>query len=71
MAKKRKTGTFRPDIVRTRKNPNDATFRNITALKKKVRLLELVTKHHLKRITKLERRLDAQPTGNESVFPLE
>jgi len=38
-----------------KKNPNDATFRHITALKKKVRLLELVTKHHLKRILALER----------------
>lgn len=61
-----------------KRNPNDSTFRNITALKRKlsslnskVDTLDQVLARTMKRVTDLEKRLDAQPTGNESVFPLE
>lgn len=38
--KKRGKGASKPRVGASRKNPNDATFRNINALKKRVAKLE-------------------------------
>lgn len=40
---------------KTKKNPQDATLRNIRALKKRVRVVELAVKYLLRKINSLPR----------------
>lgn len=62
-----------PAVKKKKRNraAQEATLINLRSLQRKVAQDHRFIRELFKRVTDLEERLDAQPTGNESVFPLE